>query len=137
MIVPIHTFPARISSGNIVLIVLLLVVTLYMMWHGIGVAIALSLLLLVLVVERTIHSEYRVGGGRIVIHHGRFSKDRVVEVKTIVRIERIRRMRIGGRAWISYLLLVLTDGDMVAVMPRNEDEFLKNIAPASPRGEGL
>lgn len=124
---PTRSFPARISIGSIVLMVLLAAATLYMMWHGGGVAIAVGLLLMVLVMERTIHSEYRIGGGQLVVHCGRFSKDRVVELDTIVRIERIRRMRIAGRSWISYLVLVLNDGRMLAVRPGNEELFVEAV----------
>ena len=122
---PTRSFAARIGVGSIVLIVLLVVATIYMMWHGGGVAIGGGLLLTMLVVERTIHTEYRLEGGRLVVHSGRFARDRVVELDKIVRIERISRMRIGGRAWFSYLLLVLNDGGAVAVRPRDEEDFVE------------
>lgn len=128
MAIPVHTFPGRIGIGSIALMVLLAVATFYLMWHGGGVAIAAVLLLMVVVVERMIHTEYRIDRERLVVHCGRFSRDRVVELPMICRIERINRLRIGRRALYSYLVVVTTDGREVVVTPRNEDEFVNTLS---------
>ena len=46
---------------------------------------------------------------------------------SIKRIERIRRIRIGKNALITYLLIVYGEDRTVAVMPKEEEAFIKQI----------
>ena len=59
--------------------------------------------------------------------YGRFSRPRVIPLKSLRRIERCRRMRIAGKSLYSYLLLVYGEEKHVAVMPVKEEEFIAEV----------
>ena len=127
-----HSYPSRVGAGNVLLIAALLAVCIYMMWNGGGIAIGVALVVLVVVVERTIHTEYRLDSEQLTIHYGRLARDRHVPLGTIRRVERIRRIRVGRRAMVTYLLIVCTDGQSIAIRPRDEEAFVTQLIKASP-----
>ncbi len=122
-----RTFPSRIGIGDIVFVVCLIALTIYMMWSGGGLAIALSLLLVVLVVERTIHTEYSIDSHQLVVHYGRFGRDRTVNLDSICRVERIRRLRLGHRTLMTFLVVVCNDGTELSIRPRDEEDFVETL----------
>lgn len=123
-----YTFRARIQPSNWILIALLLVATIFFMWQGSGVLCLFPLLLLLLVIERTIHTEYRLSHESLIVTHGRLSRDIVIPVSSIERVEMIRRLRIGKKALITYLLVVCEGERSFAVIPQNEDEFISRLS---------
>ena len=123
---PIRTFRSRMS-GSIVLIAALTVVCIYMMWQGGGIGIAVSLLLVLLVIERTIHTEYRIDGENLVIRKGRFTKEKVIPLSQIGRVDRIRRFKMGRWMLGSCLVIVGNDGQQTFITPVDEDEFVKQL----------
>ena len=122
-----RTYRARVQVGNWMLIAILSALTLYLIWEGNGLLIALSLLLLLLVIERTIHTEYTLNKESLTVYNGKLSKRQVIPMDSIKRIERIRRIRIGKNALITYLLIVYGEDRTVAVMPKEEEAFIKQI----------
>lgn len=122
-----RTYRARVQVGNWVLIAILSALTIYLIWDGNGLLIAGSLLLLLLIIERTIHTEYQLSEESLTVNNGKLSKRLVVPMDSIKRIERIRRIRIGKNALITYLLIVYGEDRTVAVMPKEEEAFVKQI----------
>lgn len=122
-----RTYRARVQVGNWVLIAILSALTIYLIWDGNGLLIAGSLLLLLLIIERTIHTEYQLSEESLTVNNGKLSKRLVVPMDSIKRIERIRRIRIGKNALITYLLIVYGENRTVAVMPKEEEAFIKQI----------
>jgi len=122
-----RTYQARILVGNWILIVALLASVLYFFWLTNGLLIALSLVILMVVIERTIHTEYRLSSQSLLIHRGRLSADLIIPMTDILRVERIRRFRIGRRAWLTYLVIVYENEKTVAIMPRHEDDFISQL----------
>lgn len=122
-----RTYRARVQVGNWVLIAILSALTIYLIWDGNGLLIAGSLLLLLLIIERTIHTEYQLSEESLTLNNGKLSKRLVVPMDSIKRIERIRRIRIGKNALITYLLIVYGEDRTVAVMPKEEEAFIKQI----------
>lgn len=122
-----RTYHARVQVGNWVLIAILSALTIYLIWDGNGLLIAGSLLLLLLIIERTIHTEYQLSEESLTVNNGKLSKRLVVPMDSIKRIERIRRIRIGKNALITYLLIVYGEDRTVAVMPKEEEAFIKQI----------
>lgn len=122
-----RTYRARVQVGNWVLIAILSALTIYLIWDGNGLLIAGSLLLLLLIIERTIHTEYQLSEESLTVNNGKLSKRLVVPMDSIKHIERIRRIRIGKNALITYLLIVYGEDRTVAVMPKEEEAFIKQI----------
>jgi len=122
-----HQFQAKIQIGNWILIAILLATTIYFIWIKSGILIGVSLVLLILIIERSIHTEYRLNKEELVIHKGRLSKDLVIGIKDIKRVERIRKFRIGNKALMSYLLIIYGDEKNAAILPDNEKEFINQL----------
>lgn len=122
-----RTYRARVQVGNWILIAILSALTIYLIWEGNGLLIAGSLLLLLVIIERTIHTEYQLNEENLTVNNGKLSKRQIIPMESIKRIERIRRIRIGKQALISYLLIVYGDDKTVVVMPKEEEAFIKQI----------
>ena len=122
-----RTYRARVQVGNWILIAILSVLTIYLIWEGNGLLIAASLLLLLIIIERTIHTEYQLNEECLTVNNGKLSKRQVIPMESIKRIERIRRIRIGKQALISYLLIVYGEDKTVVVIPKEEEAFIKQI----------
>ncbi len=128
-------FHAKVSMRSYVLLAALLSVAISFIWstdhiarQWIGLVLAVALLLMIIIIERIINTTYTItSGGTLVIHKGRFSKDIVVPIEKIDRIDRINRNRIAGRPLVTYLVIVLRDGTEYGVMPKNEEDFIKCI----------
>jgi len=122
-----RTYHARVQVGNWVLIGILTALTIYLIWEGNGLLIAGAILLLLVIIERSVHSEYVVDGENLTVERGKLSKRLVIPMDSIRRIEKIRKIRIGREALISYLVIVYGDERSVAVMPKDEEGFVRHI----------
>lgn len=122
-----RTYRVRVQVGNWMLIAVLSALTIYLFWEGNGLLIAGALLLLLVIIERTIHTEYQLSKESLTVNHGKLSKRQVIPMNSIKRIERIRRIRIGKKALITYLLIVYGEDKTVAVMPKDEEAFIKQL----------
>ncbi len=136
-------FHSKTSLRNYALLAALLSVAIYFMWNTesltrqwSGVLIAIVLLVIVIVIERIIHTTYTITKERtLVIHQGRFSKDKVIPLDDIERIDRISRNRIGGKPLMTYLAVVLKDHTEHYITPKNEEDFIKCIAQRRKKTE--
>lgn len=124
---PTRTYRVRLQITNWILIILLSVLTVYLIWEGNGLLIAASLVFLLIVIERSIHTEYKLSQTELTISNGKLSKIVVVPVSDIKRIERIRKVRIGHKALITYLIVVYGDEKTVSVIPQHEEDFINQI----------
>jgi len=119
-----------------VLLAALLSVAIYLIWQttalpkvGVGVLIAIDLLIMVVIIEKMIHTTYTVtSSDLLIIHTGRFSKDKTISISDIDRIDRINRMRIGGKPLQTSLVVVTNDQKEYFITPKNEEDFIKCIA---------
>ena len=121
-----RTYRVRVQFSNWMLIAVLSALTIYLIWEGNGLLIAGALLLLLVIIERTIHTEYQLSKESLTVNYGKLSKRQVIPMNSIKRIERIRRIRIGKKALITYLLIVYGEDKTVAVMPKDEEAFIKH-----------
>lgn len=97
------------------------------MWEKLPILFAFAILLLLVVIERSIHTEYKLTKDTLTIHNGRLSKDRVILVKDIKRVERLKKFRFGRKALITYLVIVYGDNKSVGIIPQSEEDFIKQL----------
>lgn len=124
-------FHARIRWQSWLYLVLILFVAVYAGWHRMPVVMTLAFLGLILVIERIVHTSYRITDTRLVVHTTRFRPDTVVPLASVVRIDRVRGLRLFGRDLNPALLVVYrvetdTEGKTreLAVVPQNETDFV-------------
>lgn len=117
------------------LLAALLSVALYFVWQttmltrqGSGILLAIDLLLMVLIVERMIHTTYTITADKtLVIHRGKLSRTKVIPLDDISRIDRVNRLRIGGKPLQTFLVIVLKSGVEHYITPRNEEDFIQCV----------
>lgn len=124
---PTRTYRARLQAGNWILIILISALTIYLIWEGNGLLIAASLVFLLIIIERSVHTEYKISQTELIIDNGKLSKTINIPISNIKRIERIRKFRIGHKAIISYLIIVYGDEKTVSVIPQHEEDFIYQI----------
>ena len=124
---PIRTYRARLQTGNWILIILISALTIYLIWEGNGLLIAASLVFLLIIIERSVHTEYKLSQTELSIDNGKLSKTISIPISDIKRIERIRKFRIGHKAIFSYLIIVYGDEKTVSVIPQHEEDFINQI----------
>lgn len=124
---PTRTYRARLQTGNWILIILISALTIYLIWEGNGLLIAASLVFLLIIIERSVHTEYKLSQTELSIDNGKLSKTISIPISDIKRIERIRKFRIGHKAIISYLIIVYGDEKTVSVIPQHEEDFINQI----------
>ncbi len=122
-----RVFHAKIQPQSWLLVAAMLGVAVYFMWNRQPVLIAASLLLIVLIVERMTHTCYTVADGNLVIHAGRFARDRTIPIADIETIERIHGLRVFGKSLHSFLLIRHSGGRQTAVVPQNDEDFVRTI----------
>lgn len=105
----------------------MLFVVVYAGWTRNGLILAIGLLVTALLIDRMIHTTYTVSETELIIHTSRLAKDRVIPLASIHRVERIMGTRIFGRSLSSFLLITYGDGQEIAVIPQNEDDFIKKL----------
>ena len=122
-------FHARVPWYTPILLVLLTIVAVWAYWHWQGIVAFMALALMFLIIERAINTTYTLTtNGRLIIHRGRFSKEIVIPLADIRRIERIRSARLGAFCLKRYLLVHYAQGQTVSLIPTKEEELLKLLA---------
>lgn len=124
---PTRTYRARLQTGNWILIILMSALTIYLIWEGNGLLIAASLVFLLIIIERSVHTEYKLNQTELIIDNGKLSKTIIIPISDIKRIERIRKLRIGHKAIINYLIIVYGDEKTISVIPQHEEDFINQI----------
>lgn len=119
-------FHARIAAVHYLFLLLTTVLTVYGFWVKLfGVGLSCMMLLLVCI-ERLIHTTYTVTpDGRLLLYFGRFSREQEIRLKDITSVQRAYTLRIGRFSLMHCVLVHHGDNRCVALLPVNEDEFIR------------
>lgn len=122
-------FNAKIEPGSLLLLALVLAATVFLMWTSRnGIVIMVMLLLMLVMIERVIHTNYTVtSDGKLIIHTGRFSKDKTVDLSQVRGAERMAGIRLFGKALRTFVVIECYDGRVFSLIPKEEDKFLKYV----------
>lgn len=121
-------FHARVPWYTVLFLILLAGITIWSYWERLGLVALISLLWMVVLIERTIHTTYTVTtDGKLVVHRGRFSKDIIVPLTDIRRIELIRSAAIGPICLKRYLLVHCEKGRTLSLIPARGEEMVMYI----------
>ena len=117
-----HARIAPVQSVALVLFAGVLVLAFFRHWALLALV---CMVMLVLAVERLIHTTYTLtADGRLLIHRGRFSRQKEAALTEIVSVERVSVFRIGRWALMRYVLVRYRNGRFDALLPLKEDEFV-------------
>ena len=98
----------------------------------VGLLFAVDLVIMIIIVERMVHTTYSVikhdDTWLLNIHKGKLSKDITIDLRDIDRIDRINKLRLGGKPLQTFLVIVLKNNKEYYITPKNEEEFIKCIA---------
>ena len=116
-----RSFHHRTTLGAICGIVLFLLLAVYAFWIKNVIVGLLMAFLLIILMERTLHSQYVISDGKLIIDNGKLSKTKVI---MIGQINSCRPMT-SVFGIVRYLLITYGANDaMVSVQPVNEAAFI-------------
>lgn len=116
-----RSFHHRTTLGAICGIVLFLLLAVYAFWIKNVIVGLLMAFLLVILTERTLHSQYVISDGKLIIDNGKLSKTKVIMIS---QINSCRPMT-SVFGLVRYLLITYGANDaMVSVQPVNEAAFV-------------
>lgn len=116
-----RSFHHRTTLGAICGIVLFLLLAVYAFWIKNVIVGLLMAFLLIILTERTLHSQYVISDGKLIIDNGKLSKTKVI---MIGQINSCRPMT-SVFGIVRYLLITYGANDaMVSVQPVNEAAFV-------------
>ncbi len=116
-----RSFHHKTTVGAMCGIVLFLLLAVYAFWIKNVVLGILMAFLLIVLTERTLHSQYVISDGKLIIDHGKLSKDKTI---MIGQIKSCRPMT-SVFGLVRYLLITYGAVDaMVSVQPVNETAFI-------------
>lgn len=132
-------FQGKIHIGSYVLLLALLAAGVSLVWQTsvmsrqmVGLLFAVDLVMMIIIVERMVHTTYSVikhdDTWLLNIHKGKLSKDITIDLRDIDRIDRINKLRLGGKPLQTFLVIVLKNNKEYYITPKNEEEFIKCIA---------
>ena len=124
-----RTFQARVTVGQYFALLLCTFMAGYGLWHKEWPIALVFMLLLVFIIEQLIHSAYTVRAeGELVIRRGRFRKVIYIPLQDIFFAEHVKAPLFGALFVSHYVLVHYTGGKTLALLPVNEEEFLKTLA---------
>ncbi len=124
-----RTFQARVTVGHYFALLLGTFMAGYGLWNKEWPIALVFMLLLVFIIEQLIHSAYTIRAeGELVVHRGRFHKVRHIPLQDISLAERVTAPLLGTLFVSHYVLVHYTNGKTLALLPANEEEFLKTLA---------
>ncbi len=116
-----RSFHHRTTLGAVCGIVLFLLLAVYAFWIKNVIVGLLMAFLLVILTERTLHSQYVISDGKLIIDNGKLSKTKVIMIS---QINSCRPMT-SVFGLVRYLLITYGATDaMVSVQPVNEAAFV-------------
>ncbi len=116
-----RSFHHRTTLGAVCGIVLFLLLAVYAFWIKNVIVGLLMAFLLVILTERTLHSQYVISDGKLIIDNGKLSKTKVIMIS---QINSCRPMT-SVFGLVRYLLITYGANDaMVSVQPVNEAAFV-------------
>ena len=128
-------FHAKIQFQSWLLLLAIFFVFGYSAWHKQPIMLMIATVLLIVMIDRMIHTTYTITPTDIIIHTGKFSKDKTIPLQDLLRVEKISGVRLFGHSFNSFLLLTYqvngeekpqaVEEKSLAVIPQNFDDFVK------------
>lgn len=119
-----RSFHHRTTVGAVCGIFLFLLLALYAFWIKNAVVGLIMAFLLIVLVERTLHSEYVITDGKLIINNGRLSRSKVIDLTEVHDYKPMTAVF----GLVRYLLLTYgASGRVVSVQPQNEAAFVATL----------
>ena len=119
-----RSFHHRTTLGAVCGIMLFLLLAVYAFWIKNVILGLLMAFLLIVLTERTLHSEYVISDGKLIIDNGKLSRNKIIEIG---QINSCRPMT-SVFGLVHYLLIAYgSDNVMVSVQPANEIAFVATL----------
>ncbi len=130
-----RTFRARITTGQLAFLLLVAGLIVWAWWFKHIIIVLLLAVLMVVCMERLLHTEYVItSDGTLHLSYGRFARSRDIPAADIVAVERAQQLKIGSYGVMRCVLVHSRDGRTVALMPANEDEFVRVLLKRTAHG---
>ena len=119
-----RSFHHRTTVGAVCGILLFLLLALYAFWIKNAVVGLIMAFLLIVLVERTLHSEYVISDGKLIINNGKLSRSKVIDLAEIHDCKPMTAVF----GLVRYLLLTYgASNRVVSVQPQNEAAFVATL----------
>jgi len=110
--------------GAVCGILLFLLLALYAFWIKNAVVGLIMAFLLIVLVERTLHSEYIISDGKLIINNGKLARAKTINIQEIHDCKPMTSVF----GLVRYLLLTYGASDrMISVQPQNEAAFITTL----------
>lgn len=119
-----RSFHHRTTVGAVCGILLFLLLALYAFWIKNAVVGLIMAFLLIVLVERTLHSEYIISDGKLIINNGKLAHAKTINIQEIHDCKPMTSVF----GLVRYLLLTYGASDcMISVQPQNEAAFITTL----------
>ena len=119
-----RSFHHRTTVGAVCGILLFLLLALYAFWIKNAVMGLIMAFLLIVLVERTLHSEYIISDGKLIINNGKLARAKTISIQEIHDCKPMTSVF----GLVRYLLLTYGASDrMISVQPQNEAAFITTL----------
>lgn len=119
-----RSFHHRTTVGAVCGILLFLLLALYAFWIKNAVVGLVMAFLLIVLVERTLHSEYIISDGKLIINNGKLARAKTINIQEIHDCKPMTSVF----GLVRYLLLTYEASDrMISVQPQNEAAFITTL----------
>lgn len=119
-----RSFHHRTTVGAMCGILLFLLLALYAFWIKNAVVGLIMAFLLIVLVERTLHSEYIISDGKLIINNGKLARAKTINIQEIHDCKPMTSVF----GLVRYLLLTYGASDrMISVQPQNEAAFITTL----------
>ena len=119
-----RSFHHKTTVGAVCGIVLFLLLALYAFWIKNAVVGLIMAFLLIILVEHTLHSEYIITDGKLIINNGKLSRAKSININDINDIKPMTSVF----GLVHYLLLTYgASNRVVSVQPQNEAAFVATL----------
>ena len=119
-----RSFHHRTTVGAVCGILLFLLLALYAFWIKNAVVGLVMAFLLIVLVERTLHSEYIISDGKLIINNGKLARAKTINIQEIHDCKPMTSVF----GLVRYLLLTYGASDrMISVQPQNEAAFITTL----------
>lgn len=119
-----RSFHHRTTVGAVCGILLFLLLALYAFWIKNAVVGLIMAFLLIVLVERTLHSEYIISDGKLIINNGKLARAKTINIQEIHDCKPMTSVF----GLVRYLLLTYGASDrMISVQPQNEAAFIMTL----------
>lgn len=119
-----RSFHHRTTLGAVCGILLFLLLALYAFWIKNAVVGLIMAFLLIVLVERTLHSEYIISDGKLIINNGKLARAKTINIQEIHDCKPMTSVF----GLVRYLLLTYGASDrMISVQPQNEAAFITTL----------